>query len=310
MERQEAELEPRESPSMEIAQVISEGDPEEALALLERKAQIAPRWVRAMSTILITQTYPEDWTEQGGKMCLSSAGAERVGRLFPIQFQSPTCTKETFTDALGKGYRYVYEALATLGDRTVFAQGAYSTRDKFLGFVDGEWRPVEDINENNIRNAAYHVCLGNGIKALLGLRGIPAERFHQIMAEAGQNGAKATQVVRGSGTQGGTTADDAAQQKELAEICLYIAQAGMTVQQSEKGAWGVTPISEADERTGLELAKEICILLSGFVGRTGKRMPGRAANDLHKKWLTNTLATARRVKAALDSEEDGHAGDN
>lgn len=199
------DAEPIENANTELARVMSEGDPETMLAILEKKAELAPRWTKALNTILMTQTYAEDWTPQGKNMCLSSAGAERVARLFSIRFHSKTFHKEEFSDAIGKGYRYVYECVASLGDRDVFAQGIYSSRDKFLGFVDGDYRPIEDINENSVRAAAYHICAGNGIKALLGLRGIPIERFNEIMAGAGIDPSKTQQAVRrGQGTQGGT----------------------------------------------------------------------------------------------------------
>ena len=215
------DIEPVETSSTELARVMNEGDPDVSLAILEKKAELAPRMNKAINTILVTQTYAEDWTEQGGKMCLSSAGAERVARLFSIRFHDQKAHKEEFSDTTGRGYRYIYECNASMGDREVFAQGAYSTRDKFLGSVGGEWRPTEDINENNIRNAAYHICIGNAIKALLGLRGIPAARFREIMAGAGQDPGKANSVKRGNGAQGGTAkAKASANQVEHVKMCL------------------------------------------------------------------------------------------
>ncbi len=298
------EAEPIEGPGTELANVLSEGDPDVVLAILEKKAELAPRWNRALNTILVTQTYPEDWTEQGGKMCLSSAGAERVARLFTIRFHDSKCEKQTFSDAIGSGYRYVYECKALLGDREVFAQGAYSTRDKFLGFAGGAWRATEDINENNIRNAAYHICIGNAIKALLGLRGIPASRFQQIMGHAGEDASKAATVTRGSGTQGGTNAEEAAQQKELAEACIYIAQAGMTVARGTDGTFHPVAMSDADERDAVERGKAICVELSSFTNKEGKAIRGKLASDLHAKWLGATLGNARKVKAEVDAEAD------
>ena len=212
------DAEPLESPSTELARVMHEGDPETMVTVLEKKAQLAERYNTAITTILVKQTFAEDWTKQGDKMCLSSAGAPRVARLFSIRFPDKKFTKEEFNDPNGKGYRCLYECTATMGEREVFAQGAYSTRDKFLGFVNGEWRPTEDINENNIRNAAYHICIGNAIKALLGLRGLPAAKFGFLMGDEG-NAAKT--VTRGSGTQGGTAKVKAsANMVEHVKLCL------------------------------------------------------------------------------------------
>ncbi len=300
------DAEPIENASTELAKVMNEGDPETMLAILEKKAELAPRYNRAINTILVTQTYPEDWTQQGDKMCLSSAGAERVARLFSIRFHDHKCSKQEISDSNGRGYRYIYECNATLGDREVFAQGAYSTRDKFLGSIGGEWRPTEDINENNIRNAAYHICIGNAIKALLGLRGIPAERFREIMGGAGEDAGKAAAVKRGSGTQGGTTSDDSAHQKELAEICIYIANGGMTVTKNDKGYWQHTPISDGDERPELERAKEICELISSFTGKDGSTVKGLPASQLKGKRLEVTLGTARKIKEAMNKEFDSN----
>lgn len=205
------EAEPIETTSTEIARVMSDGDPETMLAMLEKKAELAPRWNKAINTILVTQTFPEDWTEQGGKMCLSSAGAERVARLFPIQYTDQSCKKEEFNDSNGPGYRYIYEVKARMGEREAFAQGSYSTRDKFLSYKDGQWRAVEEINEGNIRNAAYHICIGNAIKALLGLRGLPAKRFKAIMDSIGEDATAAPSVQRAnrgsSRQQSGGTAE-------------------------------------------------------------------------------------------------------
>jgi len=147
-------------------------------------------------------------------MCLGSAGAERVGRLFGYRILDVTDKKEDFTDSIGKGYRYIYSGKIAMDNRVVFAIGQFSTRDKFLGFKDNEWRPVEEINENNIRQAAYHIFIGNSIKALLGLRGIPDREWRQIMNKIGSDPSKATTVRRGEGTKGGTKSDDSAKQKE------------------------------------------------------------------------------------------------
>lgn len=296
--------EPIETTSTEIANVMHEGDPLNQLAILEAKAEIAIRWKNAINTILITQTFPEDWTIQGAgdkaKACLSSAGAERVARLFNIRFYEAKWTKQEFTDSSGQAYRYIYECKAALGEREVFAQGSYSTRDKFLGYSNSEWRPVEDINENNIRNAAYHICIGNAIKALLGLRGIPASRFAEIMGNVGESPTKAAAVERGSGTQGGTSEDDSVKQRELAEICMKIAGGGCTVAPDGKG-WTLVPMSDSDDRNDTDRAKEICTSISGFTNKEGKIVPGKLAKELKGGRLEVTLSTARKLREQLDN---------
>jgi len=165
-----AEIVPMESPDTEMGKVLGEGSPEVAIVRLEKIAELAPRWEQAMRVILVTATFPQDWevfgTGDKAKACLSSAGAMRVAKHFPIRFFEVKSKKEEWTDSNGKAYRYIYEGKATLGDRIVFAQGNFSTRDKFLGFKDNEWRSVAEINEGHIRNAAYHIFMGNAVKEL------------------------------------------------------------------------------------------------------------------------------------------------
>lgn len=303
------DAEPVEGPGTELAQVMQEGDPDLMLERMEKKAKNAVAMAKAINTILVTQTFPADWVEQGSGdktiACLKSAGAERVGRNFPIRFFDSKWSKEEFSDDNGKGYRYVYECKATLYDRTVFAQGIYSTRDKFLGYAHEEWRPLEDINENDIRSAAYHICQGNAVKAILGLRGIPASEFRKIMEGAGLDPTKATTVTHGTGTRGGTAPDDHKKQKELAEICIAISNAGCDVSPDDKGYWQAVPVGISDDRTDIDRAKDICIYLSSFEGKDGNTVKGMLASHLKGKRLDVTLGIARKVQEHLVVKENG-----
>ena len=56
-----------------IAKVVEVGDPLKMIEAVEKKAQLAKRHADAINTILVAQTFPEDWTIQGGKACLGSA---------------------------------------------------------------------------------------------------------------------------------------------------------------------------------------------------------------------------------------------
>jgi hypothetical protein len=228
-----------DTPQQEIYRMDQEGDPEVMLAVLEKKAQLAPRFKAAQDTILASQTYARDWTEFDGRMCLSAAGAERVGRLFDIQYFETTWLKEEFTDAVGKGYRYVYECKAALGSRITYALGVYSSRDAFLGQESGQYKVLEDVDENNIRRAAYSLMKGNAIKSLLGLRGIPKEEWQKLMHAAGRPARKAPP---GKGTRGGTIGPDQARQKELAELCLALAHAGQKVVTQDYQNFRLTPV--------------------------------------------------------------------
>lgn len=286
-----------------MMRITAEGDPDVALAILEKKAATASRWAAAIQKILISQTYAEDWNEQGGNMCLSSAGAERVGRAFPINVYGVFSKKEDFADAKGAGYRYVFSGQGQMGDRTTYAEGIYSTRDEFLGKKAGQFRPIEDINENDIRAAAYHIFLGNIIKSLLGLRAIPKTQFDKMMQSVGQNPSAAKTVNRGAGTQGGTTADDSRMQIELETILTELANAGKFVEKDEKGFSHLCDLDFMTEAMNAEeLANAICVKVSSFWDKKeNKEVPGRTAKQLKGKWLEGVLKSARNLKKELEA---------
>jgi hypothetical protein len=269
-ENQIQEATPVETPSTEMMRITADGDPEIMLSILEKKADLAPRWAAAIHKILIANTLPDDWTEQGGKMCLSSAGAERVGRSFPINVYGIQPKREDFLDATGKGYRYIFSGYGQMGDRTIYAEGTYSTRDEFLGKKAGEFRPIEDINENDIRSAANHIFMGNVIKGLLGLRNIPKTQFDEIMKTCGKDPTAAKTVNRGSGTQGGTTADDTKRQQDLSKVLIDMANALVMIQVDEKGKHYLEQTSEISD--AMEVAKASCKALTSFYSNRDKKM--------------------------------------
>lgn len=287
--------EPIESPQTELTKVLEEGDPERQLAILEAKAELAPRFAKAIQTILVSQTYPEDWTSFGEgdqeRVCLSSAGAERVARLFDIKFFETSYKKEEFTDKYGRGYRYIYEGKAAMGNRIVYAQGIYSTRDKFLGFANDEFKALENIDERSIQSAAYHIYLGNGVKGLLGLRGIPREQFNKIMGGLDQDPAKAAKVSHASGTKGGVSQDDRKNQTDLTKLCIQIASQGFTVCRTGNDELEIMQEPEID-LPELERAAGICKQISGFKGDKGW-VNGKDAKNLSGKWLFRSLKNAQ-----------------
>ena len=214
-QKQEAEtaaVVPVETEQVDFTQTVNSGDPEYMLSIMKKKAALAPEFKKARDTLLVAMTYPEDWEVFGqgdkARVGLSSAGAERIGTMFDMQHQDVNFVKEDFVIEGKEYYRYIYTGHVVMGLRKVYVTGMFSTRDKFLGFANGEWRTKEEINENNIRIAAYHVFCGNAVKAMLGLRGIPKREWELIMGRTGSDSKNAGGHSYGGGTQGGTSKTD------------------------------------------------------------------------------------------------------
>lgn len=303
--------EPIEGPKTEISSLVSEGNPETALAKLEQIAELAPRWEKAIRTILMSSTLPEDWEIFGqgdkAKACLSSAGAMRVAKHFPIKFFETKWQKETWTDRFGQAYRYIYEGKATLGERIVYAQGSYSSRDKFLGKIGEDFRDLSDIPEGNIQNAANHIFMGNAVKELLGLRAMPLREYNNLMSHTGQNAKKTPSHSYGAGTKGGTISEDKTKQRELAELCIAIATAGQMVELNGTGEPTIVPQSEEVQgiTDPIAVGKEICETLSTFKGNEGKEVKGKPASKLKGKWLDTTLEKARKLAQSTVTTKGG-----
>lgn len=295
---EQTDIIPVDTPDSEITSIISDEEPEIVVARLEKMAELAPRRKQAMQTILMTFTFPQDWETFGtgdkAKVCLSSAGAMRVACQFPIQFFEVTSKKETWTDSIGSAYRYIFEGKARLGDKVVFAQGNYSTRDNFLGKASGEYKDPLEINEGHIRNAAYHIFEGNAAKALLGLRAMPKAEYEKLMGQTKQDAKKTTAHTYGKGTKGGTKQDDSKKQKELAELCIAIVQIGYTVELRNNEVV-LTQMSDADsQKDEIEVAKAVCIEMSSFEGDKGI-VTGKPASQLKGAWLDKTLEKAQTL---------------
>ena len=77
-------------------------------------------------------------------------------KLLLIQLINWQEKKEEGEDKNGKWYRYWFDVDASFGGRIVKAMGRAGSRDKFFGKVRGELRELSDIDESNIRMAAFH----------------------------------------------------------------------------------------------------------------------------------------------------------
>ncbi len=290
--------------SNDIVMVEHDMSPAEQAKYMTEVAKYAPAIKKAQETLLALNTYPGDWKLFDKKMALNAAGAERVARFFPIKISDFVCEGRTdFEDEHGKGYRYVYSCRAQLKGRTIYSTGTYSTRDPFLGKRDGKWRPIEDINENDIRMAAYRRCQGNAIRALLGIRNIPVDEWERIMKQTGQDGSKAAAdgVPFAKGAKGGTSKDDTAKQKGLSEVVYEIVDAGLMVHY-EAGNVEIMVNDAADAADRDLVAKACLIALTQFEGDKGTVKGVVSYKMLRGKRLSVTLSRTKEVWKTFQEE--------
>lgn len=258
-----AEVMPERVDSGEVPALFRGADEGYVLAL-EKTAENAPRIITAMQKILVAVANDGDWVVQDGKAGLCSAGAERYLKFFPMRFTSWSCDKQEWRDNEGPAYRWVYRCTVEFNGASTQVEGRFSTRDKFLGFRNQQWRPLEEIDESDIRAAAMHICRGEGIKVMLGLRAIPEAALQKL----GVPLKDARRVEHARGAQGGSpaaTGDDATLQKKLRTMLL--------------------DISNGDAAEAAKLLEST----SGFPGKDGNQVPGKKrVEQLTGKWLGTT----------------------
>ena len=208
-----------ESPDMGSSEALVPMEVDESyVTALENAAEYAPRIEAALRKILVTIAYPGDWSNHGKTACLSSAGAERALKHFRISFCKWTREKMEWKDDLGSAYRWIYRAECHYKGRAILCEGRYGSRSKFLCKVGGEFKKLEEIDEGDIMAAARHICQGEGIKTMLGLRGIPTEELIRL----GVPKDKIADAGYGEGSQGGSTDDESKQRSEVRGMLLMI----------------------------------------------------------------------------------------
>lgn len=123
-------------------------------------------------SLAIKRTNENDWVNQQGKPYLCSSGAEKIGRLFGVCWKDVKCEKVYSTDEKGQFYYFEYSGVFTLGNDKITAVGTCSQKDQFFAITNGQMKPESEIDETNIRKAAYSNMIVNGITRILGIRNL------------------------------------------------------------------------------------------------------------------------------------------
>lgn len=170
-------------------------------------AEKAEQYVAAMNKVMTAAlmiTSEKDWVLIGGSPYLQESGATKVARLLGISIQligKPVAE----TDSLG--YKtFTYKAKFMLKDQFIECEGSRSAREDFFAGKDDpskgkKKKTPDEIDERDVKMAAYTNCLNNGIKRLIpGLRNIDISK----LKEAGLDIEKINGYTFKDGSKGGT----------------------------------------------------------------------------------------------------------
>ena len=145
---------------------------------------------KAMDTILnhvIRRSYVGDWVchskadakPEDMKANIGSAAAERIASFLGIQERNWSGGDKIVYDD-GKAFEWRFDADFGFGKRWVHAIGRASSRDKFFGYANGNWKPLDEVKEDDIRMAAFRNTRKEGVRGLLGLRSIPLAKLQEL----------------------------------------------------------------------------------------------------------------------------------
>lgn len=197
-------------------------NPDNILILAEK----AEKYIAAMNRIMdaaLRITSELDWVLIGGKPYLQESGATKVARLFGISIQllgAPTVEYDS------DGYKtYTYKARFILGDQFIECEGSRSMKEDFFAKA-GKDKPLkkpDEIDERDVKMAAYTNCINNGIKRLIpNLRNIDAA----TLEKAGLDVSKIQGYTFKDGNKGGSS-------KKAEDSGLVCSSCGAPVTQAE-----------------------------------------------------------------------------
>lgn len=169
-------------------------------------AEQADRYITAMNKIMdaaLKITNELDWVLIGGKPYLQESGSTKVARLFGISIQllGQTVTSDN------EGYKtFTYKAKFMLKDQFIECEGSRSMKEDFFAGKGDKKKKPDEIDERDVKMAAYTNCLNNGIKRLIpNLRNIDVATLER----AGLDASKIGGYTFKEGSKGGTKHADA-----------------------------------------------------------------------------------------------------
>lgn len=131
-------------------------------------AERADAYIGAMNKIMeaaLKITSEHDWCLIGGKPYLQESGSTKVARLFGISVQ---LIGQPIVERDAEGYKtYTYKARFMLKDQFVECVGSRSMREDFFSRGKNGMKKPDEIDERDVKMAAYTNCMNNGIKRLI-----------------------------------------------------------------------------------------------------------------------------------------------
>ena len=198
--------------------------PTDTIIEVAKRAEQRIEAVKKIKQLALKITNNNDWVNEGGKPYLQGSGAEKVGRLFGVNWQiSPDPVLDTAPDG---HFQYTYEGTFTVGLASITAIGIRGSRSPWFSrkpkkdkngkviYENGEKVKEdispEEIDKANVMKSAHTNCIANGVCRILGIRGFTMEELAQVgiypgsKVEFKKGGSPAPKTTGGNGNRKAT----------------------------------------------------------------------------------------------------------
>lgn len=189
--------------------LVLQGD---SMLLTEEKikqAEMQITGIKRIKNLSIQVTDEHDWAIFEGKPSTQNSGNMKIAQLWGVSFLNPKIEEIRRSDTKGEYIEFTVSGYAEWNGRQVHDIGTFSTRDPLLGRVKGEYRPLCDVDLQDVKKAAISNWQSRILRKILGLS------FNlDDLKKAGLDVDKIRGTKFASGGQGGGIISEA-QQKRL-----------------------------------------------------------------------------------------------
>lgn len=201
------------------------------IMVLAEQAEKRISAVKKIMNAALSITHENDWVLISGKPYLQETGSAKIARLFGVKWEFIGTNPQVEVDS--EGYKtFTYRMAFYMSNDRIECEGSRSMKEDFFAKSKNGLKKPDEIDERDVKMAAYTNCINNGIKRLVpGVRNIGIEELES----AGLDVKQLSGYTFKTGTQGGKDSKKADSELKCSECGESITQ---TVASYSQGAFG------------------------------------------------------------------------
>ena len=184
----------------------------DALFIMAEQAEKRINAIRKVISASLSMTNEMDWCLISGTPYLQETGAGKVARLFGVSWRIGKPDIEVDE----RGYKtFIFKGEFSFQGQSIECEGSRSMKEDFFSRKKDGMKTPDEIDERDVRQAAYTNCINNGIKRIIpGLRNTTLETLEQ----AGLDVSKIKGYDFKKGSKGGAKQEEGSESL-LCEVC-------------------------------------------------------------------------------------------